>query len=147
MDYLTALMNEPVVRAIGWALIHSLWQGTLIACLLAVTLRFSRGRTEPPFAARDRQLLGRLTPHLRRAIQIYARLQRNTSERDVYAGAVDGLSVATIILDEQARLLNSNAMASALLDQADGLSLRGRRLPHDPSVLYQRVRDPRRGRG
>ena len=91
-------------------------------------LRFSRGRSEPPFATRDRQLLGRLAPHLRRALQIYARLQRTTSERDVYAGAVDGLSVATIILDEQARLLNSNAMASALLEEADGLSLRGRRL-------------------
>jgi DNA-binding CsgD family transcriptional regulator len=91
-------------------------------------LRFSRGRSEPAFATRDRQLLGRLAPHLRRALQIYARLQRTTSERDVYAGAVDGLSVATIILDEQARLLNSNAMASALLEEADGLSLRGRRL-------------------
>ena len=95
---------------------------------MVARLRFSRGRGEPPFASRDRQLLGRLTPHLRRAIQIYARLQRTTSERDVYAGAVDGLSVATIILDEQARLLNSNAMASALLEQADGLSLRGGRL-------------------
>ena len=91
-------------------------------------LRFSRGRSEPAFGARDRRLLERLTPHLRRALQIYARLQRTTSERDVYAGAVDGLSVATIILDEQARLLNSNAMASALLEEADGLSLRGNRL-------------------
>lgn len=91
-------------------------------------LRFSRGRSEPAFAARDRQLLARLTPHLRRALQIYARLQRTASERDVYAGAVDGLSVATIILDEHARMLNSNAMATALLEEADGLSLRGQRL-------------------
>ena len=95
---------------------------------MVARLRFSRGRSEPAFANRDRQLLARLAPHLRRALQVYARLQRTTSERDVYAGAVDGLSVATIILDEQARLLNSNAMASTLLEEADGLSLRGRHL-------------------
>jgi DNA-binding CsgD family transcriptional regulator len=51
-----------------------------------------------------------------------------TSERDIYAGAVDQLSVATIILDEKGRLLNTNALASALLKEGDGLSLRGKQL-------------------
>lgn len=91
-------------------------------------LRFSRRENEPRFDKRDRHLLELITPHLRSAIQIYAKLNRTTSERDVYAGAVSQLSVATIILDEQGRLLNSNALAHSLLDQADGLSLRGSRL-------------------
>jgi DNA-binding CsgD family transcriptional regulator len=51
-----------------------------------------------------------------------------TSERDLYAGAVDQLSVATIILDEQGRLLNTNAVARALLDEGDGLNQRDQRL-------------------
>lgn len=91
-------------------------------------LRCSRRSSEVRFKARERQLLTLLTPHLRRAIEIYARLNRMTSERDVYAGAVNQLSVASIILDEQGRLLTTNAVGRALLDQGEGLSLRDGRL-------------------
>jgi DNA-binding CsgD family transcriptional regulator len=91
-------------------------------------LRCSRRSNEKPFKQRERQLLILLTPHLRRAIEIYARLNRMTSERDVYAGAVSQLSVASIILDEQGRLLTTNAVGRALLDQGEGLSLRDGRL-------------------
>lgn len=91
-------------------------------------LRFSRRRSEPRFDEGERRLLELIVPHLRMAIEIYARLNRMTSERDLYAGAVDQLSVATIILDEQGRLLNTNAVARALLEETDGLSLRGEKL-------------------
>ena len=91
-------------------------------------LRFSRRSLETKFKVRERRLLGLLTPHLRRAIEIYAKLNRMTSERDVYAGAVNQLSVASIILDEQGRLLTTNAAGQALLDQGAGLSLREGRL-------------------
>lgn len=91
-------------------------------------LRFSRRREEPPFTEAERDLLTRITPHLRRAIQIYATLNRTTSERDVYAGAVSQLAVASIILDEQARVLSANPVAQALLEQADGLLLKGQHL-------------------
>ena len=91
-------------------------------------LRFSRRRSEARFTRRDRKLLELITPHLRQAIRVYAKLNRMTSERDVYAGAVSQLSVATIILDEQGRVLNTNAVARALLEQGDALSLRGERL-------------------
>jgi len=91
-------------------------------------LRFSRSRREPRFRARERRLLEALTPHLRRAIEFYARLNRMTSERDVYAGAVSQLSVASIILDEQGRMLTTNDVGRALLDQNEGLSLRDGRL-------------------
>jgi len=91
-------------------------------------LRVSRRRREPKFRVRDRQLLEVLTPHLRRAIEFYARLNRMASERDVYAGAVSQLSVASIILDEQGRLLTTNDVGRALLEQGEGLSLRDGRL-------------------
>jgi len=91
-------------------------------------LRFSRSRREPRFRARERRLLEALTPHLRRAIEFSARLNRMTSERDVYAGAVSQLSVASIILDEQGRMLTTNDVGRALLDQNEGLSLRDGRL-------------------
>ncbi len=76
---------------------------------LLARLRFSRRREEAPFSARDREILALITPHLRQAIGIYARLNHMTCERDIYAGAVDQLSVATIILDEKGRVLNTNA--------------------------------------
>ena len=91
-------------------------------------LRFSRRKDEPRFSTEERSLLERVTPHLRRAIQIYATINRTTSERDVYAGAVSQLAVASIILDEQARVLSANPIAQAMLDQGDGLSLKGQRL-------------------
>jgi DNA-binding CsgD family transcriptional regulator len=91
-------------------------------------LRFSRSQDEANFTPRDRELLTLLTPHLRQALAIYARLNQMTSERDLYAGAVDQLSVATIILDEKGQLVNTNAMASALLKEGDALSIRGNRL-------------------
>ena len=87
-------------------------------------LRFSRSASEARFKTTERQLLTLLTPHLSRAIEIYAKLNRMTSERDLYAGAVNQLSVASIILDEQGRMLTTNAVGRALLDQGEGLSLR-----------------------
>ena len=91
-------------------------------------LRFSRREGEPRFDREDREVLERIIPHLRRSIQIYARLSRTESERNIYAGAVEQLSVATIILDERGQLLNTNAVADALLKQGDGLTLRGQHL-------------------
>lgn len=102
-------------------------------------LRLSRSRQEPAFSESDRKLLERLVPHLQRATQIYATLSRTTSERDLYAGAVNQLAVATIILDEQGRVLNTNALAKALLDEADGLVQRGQRLQLESRHLNQQL--------
>lgn len=121
--YLHYLQPINLFRILG---VDTLEPGGMLA-----RLRFSRRRAELPFSANERTLLKRITPHLRRAIEIYARLNRMTSERDVYAGAVDQLSVATIILDERGRLLNTNALAKTLLEEADGLSLRDQQLHID----------------
>lgn len=88
---------------------------------LVARLRFSRRREEPPFDAGHKSLCERLLPHLQRAIQIHARLNRMESERALYAGAVDQLAVATVILDEQERVLSCNSVAQAMLDEKDGL--------------------------
>lgn len=104
-------------------------------------LRLSRRQNEARFSRRERGLLELITPHLRLAIEIYARLNRMTSERDLYAGAVDQLSVATIILDEQGRLLNTNAVARALLEEADGLSQRDQRLHIDGRALNRSLEE------
>ena len=104
-------------------------------------LRFSRRESEPRFQDRERQLLEQIAPHLRQAIEIYARLNRMTSERDLYAGAVNQLSVATIILDQQGQLLNSNGLARALLEERDGLGQRDKRLHLEKRELNRALQE------
>lgn len=87
-------------------------------------LRISRRDSEPAFRKRERTLLESLTPHLKRAIEIYAKLNRAASERDVYAGAVSQLAMASIILDEQGKILSTNAAGGELLDESQALSVR-----------------------
>jgi len=91
-------------------------------------LRISRRRDEPAFDEAHKNTCRLLLPHLRRAIQIHARLNRTESERDLYAGAVDQLAVATVILDERGRVLTTNAVAACLLEQQDGLRVSERQL-------------------
>ena len=85
-------------------------------------LRIARRHDEEAFGDAHKVLCERLLPHLQRAIQIHARLSRTESERDIYAGAVDQLAVATLVLDERGRIINTNAVAQSLLEQQDGLS-------------------------
>src|SRR3954469_21485057 len=39
MGTIEALMGSPAIHRIGWALLHSLWQSTAVALMLAVMLR------------------------------------------------------------------------------------------------------------
>jgi beta-lactamase regulating signal transducer with metallopeptidase domain len=42
MNGIETIVGEPAVQAIGWALLHFIWQGALIAAIAAVTLRALR---------------------------------------------------------------------------------------------------------
>ncbi len=71
----------------------------------------------------DKALLGSLLPHLKRAVDLHARLDVLESERTLYEGAVDRLLVGTVILDERGKVMKTNDMANRLLDARDGLQL------------------------
>lgn len=86
-------------------------------------LRLSRGPDERAFEASHRAILEAVLPHLQRAILIHANLNRIESERNLFAGAMDKLSVGTILLDEHARVLSANAVAHQLFEQKDGISV------------------------
>src|SRR5262245_47638209 len=45
MNTLETLLTPPFIAALSWALLHFLWQGTLIALLLAGVLHLGRLRT------------------------------------------------------------------------------------------------------
>ncbi len=83
-----------------------------------------RAEREGPFSERDRQLFGRLTGHLSRALSA-AELMAAAAGR----GAVDLLQAmgsGGILVDAQARIIAFNTRAEALL--GDGLSIVGNRL-------------------
>jgi beta-lactamase regulating signal transducer with metallopeptidase domain len=42
--WLEVIFTSPAARALGWALLHSLWQGALVGLLLAAVLSLLRGR-------------------------------------------------------------------------------------------------------
>ncbi len=109
------------LRPIG--VFHILGVDTVEPDGLIARLRIARQEQEEAFDDSHKALCEQLLPHLRRAIQIHARLNRTESERDLYAGAVDQLSVAAIILDEQGGVLNTNGLANQILAAGDGISL------------------------
>ncbi len=42
MSTFTELLSQPLAERLGWALVHFLWQGALVACLLVAVLRILR---------------------------------------------------------------------------------------------------------
>ena len=102
-------------------LFHILGVDTVAPDGMLARLRIARRPNEDAFTEADKTSCQKLLPHLRRAIQIHARLSRTESERDIYAGAVDQLSVATVILDERGQVLATNSVAKVLLKHKDGI--------------------------
>lgn len=86
-------------------------------------LRLGRGPDEKPFDANDKTLCATIVPHLERAIDIHARLNRMASERDLFAGAVEQLAVGTILLDEHGKFMQANQLAAQIISERDGLQI------------------------
>lgn len=86
-------------------------------------IRLSRGPDEAAFDSSHHAVLEAVLPHIQRAILIHANLNRIESERNLFAGAMDKLSVGTILLDEDANVLSANAVAKQLFKQKDGIHL------------------------
>ena len=103
--------------------------------------RITRSLEEPAFSEDDRMLCAMLLPHLRRSLHIHNLLGRSESLGSLYAQAINRLSVATIVLDENGAVLQLNDVARDLLKGADGLKLVGGRLeatyPSDNRALHK----------
>jgi DNA-binding CsgD family transcriptional regulator/PAS domain-containing protein len=84
-------------------------------------LRIARSRGARTFGKPEKRLCAALLPHLERAIRIHLRLHRSESERALYAGAVEHLSVGAVILDGRGTVSGLNQMAAQLLARRDGI--------------------------
>lgn len=108
-------------------------------------LRITRPESEPAFDDKDKILCQMLLPHIRRALFVRSMLGRSESIGNLYADAINRLSVATILLNDKGVVQKLNDYAQNLLDTADGLKLVGDRLeasyPSDNKELQKRIRD------
>lgn len=87
-----------------------------------VRLRICRPRSAGNFSAADCRYVEALVPHVRRAIDLFAELDVVRTERSFYAEAMDQLTLATIVLDENARILHANQLAQSILAENDGIT-------------------------
>lgn len=108
-------------------------------------LRITRPRAGGAFSEKDRALCQMLLPHIRRALHVRSMLGRSESMGNLYADAINRLSVATILLNDKGVVQKLNDYAQSLLDSADGLKLVGDRLeasyPSDNKELQKRIKE------
>jgi DNA-binding CsgD family transcriptional regulator/PAS domain-containing protein len=90
-----------------------------------VRLRLCRPRREGNFTAADCRFVETFVPHLRSAIHLFSELDAVRSERSIYAEAMDQLTLATIVLDENGRVLHANRIAESILAENDGITRAG----------------------
>lgn len=94
---------------------------------LCASLRLTRCGAQAPFGEQEKRLCALLVPHLCRALRLHAQLGRTDTERQLYAGAMSQMAVASFLLDEDQQVVRTNLLADRLV--ADGrLQLRAERL-------------------
>ncbi|WP_449469479.1 helix-turn-helix transcriptional regulator [Sphingobium chungangianum] len=84
---------------------------------IAVRLRLTRDEGQAQFGDTERELLERLIPHLRIALDLHARLTSTQAESQLFSSAMAGLAVATLILDREGRILRRNTLAMQMLEE------------------------------
>jgi DNA-binding CsgD family transcriptional regulator/PAS domain-containing protein len=87
-----------------------------------VRLRICRPRKAGNFSAKDCAFVEMFVPHLKTAIHLFSELDVVRTGRNIYAEAMDQLTLATIVLDENGRVLHANRLAESILAQRDGIT-------------------------
>lgn len=111
------------------------------------TLRFRITRPEAAedFSQEDREFCEFILPHLRRALNIHNYIDRSESIGTTYSQAIGRLSIATVQIDEQCKILDQNVFAREILDSGDGLKVVGGRLeafyPSDNKALKALIKE------
>lgn len=90
-----------------------------IECRFRVT-RLPEGKK---FSDKDKELVRILLPHLRRAIELHAKLDYLECEKELFAGAMNRLLLGMISLDHEGNILDMNPEAERILDEKDGIQL------------------------
>ena len=80
MSSIPAILGSPLAQAIGWALVHLLWQGVLVAAILAAALALLQRRSAN---ASDRRIRASNPPGGGSTPKRFCCSSRGSSETDV----------------------------------------------------------------
>ncbi|HEU0196443.1 MAG TPA: helix-turn-helix transcriptional regulator [Nevskiaceae bacterium] len=97
-------------------------------------LRVTRGKDAAGFSDDDKQLVAGLLPHLKRAIQIHARLDSLECERELFAGTLNRLQLGVVSIRQDGAVVDSNEEATRIFEERDGLWLSGGAISVDNSL-------------
>ncbi|HEY8329976.1 MAG TPA: helix-turn-helix transcriptional regulator [Pseudomonas sp.] len=113
-------------------------------------LRLSRPPQSGPFSETERALCGLLLPHLKRALRLYAHLDRVESACRLYVGTLERMGIGSILLDEAGGICRINRAAEAILAEGDSLQLHNGMLeavaPRDDRRLWRLIKQAAAGR-
>ena len=113
-------------------------------------LRVSRPPQGRPFSETERALCGLLLPHLKRALRLYAHLDRVESACRLYVGTLERMGIGSILLDEDGAICRLNKVAEDILAAGDSLQLHNGMLeaisPRDDRRLWRLIRQATAGR-
>lgn len=91
-------------------------------------LRVTRHHGTRPFSREDQALCGRIVPHLKRAIQLHSRMDCLEARHQLLMNTVARARLGIVSFDQTGQLLGMNPEARRLLDERDGIGLRGNTL-------------------
>ncbi|TDU32119.1 LuxR family transcriptional regulator [Panacagrimonas perspica] len=94
-------------------------------------LRITRGHDAQPFTAAEKGLCSTLLPHLKRSIQLHARLDSLECERQLFAGTINRMLLGIISFTQTGQILEMNQEAKRILGEKDGIWLSGSTLTAD----------------
>lgn len=95
--------------------------------------RVTRGPEAKPFSPGDKAICHFLLPHLKRAIQLHARLDYLECERQLFAGTVNRLLLGIISFSQSGAVIEMNQEAKRILAEKDGIWLSGNNFGVDSS--------------
>ena len=84
-----------------------------------------RGRTQPAFDDEDRALFGSILRHLTVSLENHWRLVDAHGENRALRSIMDRIDAAVFVVDASARVLLTNARSEGLLEEFEGLVIRG----------------------
>lgn len=94
-------------------------------------LRVTRNHESQPFSEADKTLCRTLLPHLKRSIQLHARLDSLECERQLFAGTINRMLLGIVSFTQTGQILEMNQEAKRILGEKDGIRLSGNTLTAD----------------
>lgn len=123
IDAWIAEIYQAALRPEGWQAFLVFLAEAIHVDPLVVLAIANEGRELREFSLTgpERAAMARLTPNLRQARDLRARVRNLGIERDASAQLLDRISVGAILADARGRVIRSNRIGSEILAQGDGL--------------------------